>query len=106
VISGKAGQVDRDRRLRHLGLLADRRVDQSGSSGGPLCDIDGKVVGMNPLINGEPRLRFAIPINLANEIGQQLISGQGLCGPGSGSHRNAGRQPSPSRSFRSLDKGA
>ena len=48
-----------------------------GNSGGPLCDIDGKVVGMNTLINGLNRgLGFAIPINLANEIGQQLIAGQ------------------------------
>src|SRR6188768_291431 len=48
-----------------------------GNSGGPLCDIDGRVVGMNTLINGLNRgLGFAIPINLANEIGQQLIAGQ------------------------------
>jgi S1-C subfamily serine protease len=48
-----------------------------GNSGGPLCDIDGKVIGMNTLINGLNRgLGFAIPSNLANEIGQQLMSGQ------------------------------
>ena len=41
-----------------------------GNSGGPLCDIDGKVVGMNTLINGLNRgLGFAIPSNLVNEIG-------------------------------------
>jgi serine protease Do len=48
-----------------------------GNSGGPLCDIDGKVIGMNTLINGLNRgLGFAIPSNLANEIGQQLMAGQ------------------------------
>ena len=53
-----------------------------GNSGGPLCDIDGKVVGMNTLINGLNRgLGFAIPINLANEIGQQLIAGQRIMRP-------------------------
>ena len=37
-----------------------------GNSGGPLCDIDGKVIGMNTLINGMNRgLGFAIPINMA-----------------------------------------
>src|SRR5215467_5512108 len=47
-----------------------------GNSGGPLCDIDGRVIGMNTLINGLNRgLGFAIPMNLANEIGQQLVAG-------------------------------
>src|SRR5256714_3067602 len=47
-----------------------------GNSGGPLCDIDGKVIGMNTLINGLNRgLGFAIPSNLANEIGNELIAG-------------------------------
>ncbi|HEY2800755.1 MAG TPA: trypsin-like peptidase domain-containing protein [Chthoniobacterales bacterium] len=53
-----------------------------GNSGGPLCDIDGKVVGMNTLINGLNRgLGFAIPSNLVNEIGQQLIAGQKIVRP-------------------------
>ncbi len=53
-----------------------------GNSGGPLCDIDGKVVGMNTLINGLNRgLGFAIPSNLVGEIGQQLIAGQKIIRP-------------------------
>ena len=53
-----------------------------GNSGGPLCDIDGKVVGMNTLINGLNRgLGFAIPSNLANEIGLQLIAGHKIVRP-------------------------
>src|SRR5207253_6513585 len=53
-----------------------------GNSGGPLCDIDGKVVGMNTLINGLNRgLGFAIPSNLVNEIGQQLIAGRKIVRP-------------------------
>jgi len=46
-----------------------------GNSGGPLCDIDGKVIGMNTLINGMNRgLGFAIPINMAKEIGAELVA--------------------------------
>src|SRR5947209_7719254 len=53
-----------------------------GNSGGPLCDIDGKVVGMNTLINGLNRgLGFAIPSNLTNEIGLQLIGGRKIVRP-------------------------
>ncbi len=46
-----------------------------GNSGGPLCDIEGKVVGVNALINGLNRgLGFAVPINIAREVSQQLIA--------------------------------
>ena len=46
-----------------------------GNSGGPLCDIDGRVVGINTLISGINRgVGFAIPINTAKSIADQLIS--------------------------------
>src|SRR5216117_4610658 len=53
-----------------------------GNSGGPLCDIDGKVIGMNTLINGMNRgLGFAIPINMAKDIGDELIAGHKIVRP-------------------------
>jgi len=53
-----------------------------GNSGGPLCDIDGKVIGMNTLINGMNRgLGFAIPSNMAKEIGTELIAGHKIVRP-------------------------
>jgi S1-C subfamily serine protease len=53
-----------------------------GNSGGPLCDIDGKVIGMNTLINGMNRgLGFAIPINMAKEIGTELLAGHKIVRP-------------------------
>src|SRR6202162_1349426 len=53
-----------------------------GNSGGPLCDIDGKVIGMNTLINGINRgLGFAIPSNMAKEIGDELIAGRKIVRP-------------------------
>ncbi len=53
-----------------------------GNSGGPLCDIDGKVIGMNTLINGMNRgLGFAIPSNMAKGIGVELIAGHKIVRP-------------------------
>src|SRR5947208_8531048 len=53
-----------------------------GNSGGPLCDIDGKVIGMNTLINGMNRgLGFAILINMAKEIGAELVAGHKIVRP-------------------------
>src|SRR5881398_2346819 len=53
-----------------------------GNSGGPLCDIDGKVIGMNTLINGMNRgLGFAIPVHMAKEIGAELIAGHKIVRP-------------------------
>ncbi|MBJ7258761.1 MAG: trypsin-like peptidase domain-containing protein [Chthoniobacterales bacterium] len=46
-----------------------------GNSGGPLCDLDGRVIGVNTLINGLSRgLSFAIPARLAREISDELIA--------------------------------
>ena len=47
-----------------------------GNSGGPLFDLDGKVIGVNSMIispsGGSIGIGFAIPSNLANNIIQQL----------------------------------
>ncbi|NCO53086.1 MAG: DegQ family serine endoprotease [Deltaproteobacteria bacterium] len=48
-----------------------------GNSGGPLVDLDGKVVGMNTAIfsrsGGYMGIGFAIPINMAQKIREQLV---------------------------------
>src|SRR5205814_8776353 len=79
----------------------------AGNSGGPLCDIDGKVVGMNTLINGLNRgLGFAIPSNLTNEIGQQLISGHKILRPWLGIRiESLGDDPQIRDLFKGLDTG-
>ncbi|MEP7072506.1 MAG: trypsin-like peptidase domain-containing protein [Verrucomicrobiota bacterium] len=78
-----------------------------GNSGGPLCDIDGKVVGMNTLINGLNRgLGFAIPSNLANEIGQQLMAGHKIMRPWLGIRiETLGDDQSIRDLFKGLEKG-
>jgi len=78
-----------------------------GNSGGPLCDIDGKVIGMNTLINGLNRgLGFAIPSNMAREIGTELIAGHKIVRPWLGIRiESLGDDPSIRDLFKGLDKG-
>jgi len=46
-----------------------------GNSGGPLCDIEGRVIGINTLIRGLNRgIGFAIPINMAMDSAEKLIT--------------------------------
>jgi S1-C subfamily serine protease len=78
-----------------------------GNSGGPLCDIDGKVIGMNTLINGLNRgLGFAIPSNLAREIGDQLIAGKKILRPWLGIQiQTLGDDPATRELVKGVDKG-
>src|SRR5213083_891500 len=78
-----------------------------GNSGGPLCDIDGNVIGMNTLINGLNRgLGFAIPINLAKEIGTELIAGHKIVRPWLGIRiETLGDDSSIRDLFKGADKG-
>jgi serine protease Do len=78
-----------------------------GNSGGPLCDIDGNVIGMNTLINGLNRgLGFAIPINMAKEIGDDLIAGRKIMRPWLGIRiETLGDDPSIRELFKGIDKG-
>src|SRR6476661_138295 len=78
-----------------------------GNSGGPLCDIDGKVIGMNTLINGMNRgLGFAIPINMAKDIGSELIAGRRIVRPWLGIRiETLGDDPSIRELFKGADKG-
>jgi serine protease DegQ len=48
-----------------------------GSSGGALVDLQGKLVGINTAYigasNGNPGLGFAIPINMARKVAEQIV---------------------------------
>ncbi|MFM7087507.1 MAG: trypsin-like peptidase domain-containing protein [Cyanobium sp.] len=72
-----------NRNASKLGI-SDKRLDliqtdaaiNPGNSGGPLLNGDGEVVGINTLVRSGPGagLGFAIPINRARTIAQQLVS--------------------------------
>ena len=59
--------------LDHDFIQTDADINP-GNSGGPLVNIRGEAIGINTMIRGlNTGIGFAIPINMAMEIGHQLI---------------------------------
>ncbi len=78
---------------KRLELIQTDAAINPGNSGGPLLNANGEVVGINTLVRSGPGagLGFAIPVNRARNIAQQLIS------TGKVSHAmvGVGLEPSP-----------
>ncbi|MFM7171047.1 MAG: trypsin-like peptidase domain-containing protein [Cyanobium sp.] len=82
VTLGIVSSLHRD--INSLGF-ADKRLDliqtdaaiNPGNSGGALINANGEVIGINTLVRSGPGagLGFAIPINLAHRVADQLASG-------------------------------
>ena len=82
VTLGIVSSLHRD--INSLGF-SDKRLDliqtdaaiNPGNSGGPLIDAAGQVIGINTLVRSGPGagLGFAIPINLAKRVADQLATG-------------------------------
>src|SRR6202011_2390691 len=95
-------------------LLADKYEDyiqtdasiNPGNSGGPLCDIDGRVIGVNTLIHGLNRgLGFAISSNLAKQVSDQLIASGRIVRPWLGIIIESLGDQNRTEVFKGVDKG-
>jgi S1-C subfamily serine protease len=77
VTSGVVSAVNRSPRgFRLEGLVQTDAAINPGNSGGPLLDSQGRVIGINTAIiaeTGVTGLGFAIPINVASNVADQLI---------------------------------
>ncbi len=74
VLSAINRRLDAD---RPEGLIQTDAAINPGNSGGPLLDSQGRVIGINTLIlrrNGATGLGFAVPINVARDIAERVLT--------------------------------
>lgn len=110
-VSGK-GRTNLQNSDQHVMYEEYIQTDASinpGNSGGPLLDLEGKVIGMNTLINGINRgLGFAIPVNMVDDVGKELINKGRVTRPWLGIRIESlsdSRDLKDSPAYKGLDKG-
>jgi serine protease Do len=76
VTTGVVSAINRDPVGFELGgLIQTDAAINPGNSGGPLLDSSGRVIGINTVIlRGATGLGFAIPINMARDVADQIIT--------------------------------
>ena len=77
IVSAKGRSIQNNNIGNYVPFLQTDVAINPGNSGGPLFDLDGKVVGINSQIysrsGGYQGLAFAIPINVATDVADQII---------------------------------
>ena len=77
IISAKGRSIQNQNIGNYVPFIQTDVAINPGNSGGPLFDLDGKVVGINAQIysrsGGYQGLAFAIPIDVAMEVADQII---------------------------------
>ena len=86
VLSAKGREIEiigSDRTTQtYKNLMQIDAAINSGNSGGPLLNIKGEVIGINTAVHAEAQgIGFAIPINVAKEVLEELIETGGVALP-------------------------
>ena len=78
IVSAKGRSIQNNNIGNYVPFLQTDVAINPGNSGGPLFNLDGEVVGINSQIysrsGGYQGLAFAIPINVAVDVADQIIS--------------------------------
>ena len=78
IVSAKGRSIQNQNIGNYVPFIQTDVAINPGNSGGPLFDLDGRVVGINSQIysrsGGYQGLAFAIPIDVAMEVAEQIIA--------------------------------